>query len=393
MSHSPYTPHMLHAIRLAEQARWQTAPNPPVGAVIVHNGEIVAEGWHHGAGHPHAEIEAINQAKERHVPLIESTLVVTLEPCSHQGRTPPCVTTILEERIPRVVIGTLDINPEASGGAKALQEAGVDVITGVEEQACLDLIDNFIVWQTAELPYTLIKLACTLDGRIATRTGHSQWISSPESRKEVHFLRRHMDAILIGGKTFYEDNPRLTYRLDSADFEPRPQPLAVIVSSRLPEASTQYHLLNERPAETMFWTTVAAAASPKAEALRKLGVKVIGLPVLSPVRQGLGRNWARLDLHDGMKLLRQEFNCHHVLCEGGGKLALTLIKSSLAHELYLHISPKIIADNDAVPLFDGLCPDTIEEALQLRFTDVNCNNSDIIARLKFMPSHKENIGS
>lgn len=392
MSFSPYAPHMQRAIALASQSRWQTAPNPPVGAVVVHEGTVVAEGWHHQAGHAHAEVEAINQAKERHVALEECTLVVTLEPCNHQGKTPPCTAAILEAKIPRVVIGTADINPQASGGAKALAEAGVEVIVGVEDQACRDLIDNFVTWQTSELPYTLIKLACTLDGRIATRTGHSQWISCPESRKEVHFLRRHMDAIIVGAKTFFDDNPRLTCRLPEASMAPDQQPLAVIVSSRLPEASGTYHLLTERPHQTMFWTTVAAAASPKAEALRKLGVTIIGLPASENYHGGASRHWAKLDLHNGMSLLRKEFHCHHVLCEGGGKLALSLLQNKLAHELHLHISPKIMADNDAVPLFDGLCPDTVDEALQLRFTQITHNDCDIHATLKFRDTHKEDQG-
>lgn len=393
MNFAHYAPHMQHAIALATQSRWQTAPNPPVGAVVVHNDIIVAEGWHHKAGQPHAEIEAINQARERQIPLAECTLVVTLEPCNHQGQTPPCTTAILEAQIPKVVIGTADINPEAGGGAERLMKAGVDVVMGVEEQACRDLIDNFVIWQTSPYPYTLIKLACTLDGRIATRTGNSQWISGPESRQEVHALRRDMDAIVIGAKTFFDDNPRLTCRLPDTNISPEEQPLAVIVSSRLPEAGANYHLLVERPHQTMFWTTVAAAASPKAEALRKLGVTITGLPSLNAFERGVDRHWAKLDLNDGMKLLRQEWNCHHVLCEGGGKLALTLIKSNLAHELHLHISPKIIADNDATPLFDGLSPDTIDEAVQLRFATLKKNDCDIIATLKFTDSHKENKGS
>lgn len=390
MSFALYTPHMQHAIALAMQSRWQTAPNPPVGAVLVREGNIVAEGWHRQAGLAHAEIEAINQAKERHIPLDQCTLVVTLEPCNHQGKTPPCTAAIIEARIPKVVIGIPDTNPEAGGGAQTLTEAGIEVIMGVEEQACRDLIDNFTIWQTTPYPYTVIKLASTLDGRIATRTGNSQWISSQESREEVHRLRRHMDAVIIGAKTFFDDNPQLTCRLPNITVSPDEQPLAVVVTSRLPEAGANYHLLSERPHQAMFWTTVAAAASPKAEALRKVGATVIGLPVLAGHQRGLSRHGAKLDVQDGMRLLREEFHCHHVLCEGGGKLALTLIKSNLAHEFHLHMSPKIIADNDAVPLFDGLSPDTVDEALQLRFTSIRKNSCDLIATLKFTNTHKEN---
>ncbi|MDR2489008.1 MAG: bifunctional diaminohydroxyphosphoribosylaminopyrimidine deaminase/5-amino-6-(5-phosphoribosylamino)uracil reductase RibD [Desulfovibrio sp.] len=372
---------MLHALALAAQTRWQTRPNPCVGAVLVKNGVVVARGWHKGAGQAHAEINALDDARRQGVRPADCTLLVTLEPCRHQGRTPPCTDAILASGIRHVVIGALDPDPHAGGGAKLLRARGLQVETGVALDSCLDLIDDFITWQTTNLPYTLIKLAATLDGRIATRTGNSKWITSPETRARVHTLRRHMDALIVGGNTFYLDNPELTCRPDNADAPPG-QPLAVVVTSRLPDPESPLHLTRERPDSTIFWTTAAAAASPKAEALRRSGVRVIGL---SSRIQNSGRYHsirAELNLAEGLAYLRKECACHYVLCEGGGRLGLSLLDSGLARELHLHLAPKILGDNDARPLFDGRSPLRIEESLQLRITDAQPSGNDIMLNIR-----------
>lgn len=374
-----YQSFMQEAIYLALKARWQTLPNPSVGALLVRNNEVVAQGWHKGAGKAHAEIEVINFAKENNIPLEECTLVCTLEPCHHEGKTPPCTKAILEAGIKKVVIGAMDPNSDAAGGAVFLKENGVEVITGVEEQDCLDLIDDFVTWQSTELPYTIIKLASTIDGRIATRTGNSKWVSSEESRQTVHVIRRHMHAVIVGGNTFYHDDPQLTCRLFGVD--PEHQPLAVVVTSRLPDANSQYHLIKERPESTVFWTTVASAASPKAEALRKIGVTVLGLTSTPGLARGSGMR-SQLDLKEGLLHLRKELNCMYVLCEGGGRLALAFLENSFAHELHLHLAPKILGDNEATPLFDGRSPDRIDEDLQLRIVDMQKNSEDLLVTLK-----------
>ena len=380
---------MQRAIDLALQCRWQTAPNPSVGAVLVQDGQIVAEGWHRGAGQPHAEVEAIAAARAAGVSLPDCTLVVTLEPCNHQGKTPPCTGAIVEAGIQRVVVGAKDPNPIASGGSEFLQNHGVSVISGVCEQDCLDLVDDFITWQVTDYPYTIVKLASTLDGRIATRTGHSQWISSEESRLSVHSFRKRMDAILVGGNTFYHDNPKLTCRTLETGETSGKQPLAVIATSRLPEAGGNFFLLRERPEQTIFWTTITTAASTKAEALRKLGVRVMGLPSLSSTGQdGTQANSrtqgvrSQLDIREGLRVLRKEYGCLYLLCEGGGKLALSLLEKHLVRELHLHIAPKILGDNEATPLFDGRSPDTIDEALHFRLLDSFSNGHDLIMALK-----------
>ena len=382
--HSFY-PLMLHAVEIARQSRWQTAPNPCVGALLVKKGEIVASGWHKGPGQPHAEIEALRNAALKGIEPAECTMVVTLEPCRHYGKTPPCTEAVLKAGIRHVIIGALDPNPEASGGADILSAAGVQVETGIALDECLDLIDDFTTWQTTDLPYTLLKLASTLDGRIATRTGHSQWVSSPESRKLVHILRGMVQAVIVGGNTFYKDDPQLTCRLDDSCTHPAHQPLAVIVTSRLPDADDGYFLLRERPESTIFWTSVEAAAGKKAEALRRKRIRVFGLPYARPAQVGVQAaepEPSGLNLGIGLRYLRKEHNCFYVLCEGGGRLSLSLLQAELVQEMHLHLSPKVLGDNAASPLFDGLAPLRMDDALPLRILDMGISGGDAVITLR-----------
>ncbi|MDR0338837.1 MAG: bifunctional diaminohydroxyphosphoribosylaminopyrimidine deaminase/5-amino-6-(5-phosphoribosylamino)uracil reductase RibD [Desulfovibrio sp.] len=386
MSTHPYNDLMLKAVALAGQARWKTFPNPTVGALLVKDGVVAASGMHKGAGLPHAEIEALEDARNKGVNPAECVMVVTLEPCRHHGRTPPCTDAIIAAGIRHVVIGVQDPNPDAAGGAEVLRAAGVQVEMGAAQEECLDLIDDFITWQASRLPYTLLKLAATMDGRIASRSGHSKWISSAETRNRAHYLRRHMQAIIVGGNTFYQDDPQLTCRIspeDDPDMDPcAEQPLAVVVTSRLPEAGQPLYLLKNRAASTIFWTTVAAAASPKAEALRRMGIRVLGLPSEAKTNtRGFGMR-AELDVTEGFMHLREELGCHYVLCEGGGRLGLSLLDKGLAREFHLHLAPKILGDNQAIPLFDGRTPLNVEQALQLRITDAAPSGSDIVITMR-----------
>ena len=382
MTAHPYHHLMLQAVEIAAEYRWRTRPNPCVGALLVRDGKILARGRHKGPGLDHAEVDALKDAAANGVDPAGCVLVVTLEPCRHHGKTPPCTDAVLKAGIRHVVVGAEDPNPEACGGAEILRAAGVQVETGVALEACLDLVDDFLTWQQTDLPYTLLKLASTLDGRIASRTGHSKWISSPETRKRVHALRRHMQAIIVGGNTFYLDDPRLTCRVDGGEELCPEQPLAVVVTSRLPEAGRSMRLLRERPEQTIFWTTVASAASPKAEALRRNGVRVLGLPSHAKAGgRGQGMR-AELDLTEGLIHLRKELGCCYALCEGGGRLGLSLLDKGLAQELHLHLAPKILGDNEATPLFDGRAPVQIDEALALRITDAQPSGEDIVITLK-----------
>ncbi len=389
----PFYPFMLHALELSQAGRGRTAPNPCVGAVLVRNGQIVAEGWHHKYGGDHAEIEALKDAASKGVNPADCSMAVTLEPCAHHGKTPPCVDALLQAGIRHVVIGCPDPNPVAAGGAARLAAAGVKVESGVALSACRDNISDFLHWQNTPYPYTILKLASTLDGRIATRTGNSQWITSPKTRSAVHELRSYAQAVIIGGNTFYKDNPKLTFRpellTDEAKARCMPdgeasvrQPLAVVVTSRLPMADSSYHILRDRPEKAVFWTTAATSASPRAKAMREAGVKVYGLPSY-PRIDASGRGMrSELNLEDGFAQLREEFNCHYVICEGGGKLGMSLLRKGLAQEFHLHLGPKIFGDNEATPLFDGLSPTQIEEALSLRIVGTQISDCDLMIRLR-----------
>ena len=366
-----YEPFMRTAMALAERGRWQTCPNPTVGAVLVRDGSVLAEGWHHACGEAHAEVECLRDAAEKGVDPRECTLVVTLEPCNHQGKTPPCTDRILEAGIRRVVIGMRDPNPVAAGGVERLRAAGVDVIEGVCEQECRDLVADFLVWQEKKRPYLILKLASTLDGRIATRTGHSQWVSCAASRAGVHALRADIGhaggAIMVGGGTLRADNPRLTARTEKEN-SPQRQPWACVVTSRLPAVNSDCHLLRERPEQTIFISTPAVAASRLAHELRDLGARVLSVP---PLAKG------SLDMGSMLTRLHEEIACPYILCEGGGRLALSLLECGLVDEFHLHLAPRILGDNQAVPLFDGRTPLQLDEALQMRISDLRRCGDDV----------------
>lgn len=389
-----FAPAMREAINLAEQGRWLVAPNPCVGAVLVRNGGIVASGWHGVYGGPHAERACLANAAEQGVNPADCTLVVTLEPCNHYGKTPPCTQAVLEAGIRHVVVGCPDPNANSSGGIDFLRSNGVRVDVGVEETACRDLIADFTTWQNSDLPYVILKMASTLDGRIATRTGQSRWISGEASRRKVHELRAHIGqtggAVMVGGGTFAADNPALDARMGCGGGR---QPLAVIVSSHLPgpgvDGGPNFVLLQQRPEETVFFTSFEAAEQPAARWLESLGVRVWPVPFLentefSPAKgQGRGAD-RRLDIAAGLRRLRAECKSLYVLCEGGGSLGIFLLEQGLAGEFHLHLAPKILADDQAEPIFCGHSPLTMEQSLGMRIYRLEKTGEDahLILRVK-----------
>ncbi len=426
---------MRRAVELARRGRGTAAPNPCVGAVLARDGQVLAEGWHKKYGGPHAEVEALKDAASKGVNPADCVMVVTLEPCNHHGKTPPCVDAILNAGIRHVVIGCLDQNPVAGGGAARLAANGVRVESGVAADACSELIADFLHWQQRGMPYAILKLASTLDGRIAARSGHSQWVSGPQSRARVHELRRFAQAVLVGGQTFLQDNPQLTFRADvlaggacgatpegtGNNHEPAPiftpgllsgygslpeedaaQPLALVLTTRLPERPEEYFLLRERPHQTIFLTSHSVAASEQAKRLADSGARFMALPpapkatCLDASCSGAGHSGAAsnpgpnfapgtghgLDLAEAFTRLYKEFKCHYLLCEGGGRLGLALLQQRLAQEFHLHLAPKILADNRATPLFDGLAPATMAEALQLRLLSAIPCGDDLHLRFR-----------
>lgn len=358
---------MARALELAALGKGSTAPNPCVGAVLVRDGAVVAEGWHQRHGGPHAEVNCLADAKAKGVDASACTLYVTLEPCNHQGKTPPCTRAVLDAGVGKVVVGCADPNPRVEGGgADFLRRRGVDVTVGVQEQACLDMIADFQVWQFTGRTYNILKMAATLDGRIATRSGHPDWVSCQESRAAVHDLRSRVDAVVVGGATLRQDNPRLTVRLESR--VPDQQPLAVVVTSLLPEPGADLYLIRERPAETIFLTDAVNAASARAETLRSEGVRIWELPSGDEC----------LDLAPAFTRLRAETGCHTVLCEGGGRLAFSLLKQGLVDEFRYFLAPKVLGDAEGIPVFSGACVPSMEKALRLRLAGLQPSGQDLL---------------
>ncbi len=312
----------LHrACELALQGRGATAPNPCVGAVLVREGNIVAEGWHTRYGELHAEREALQDAQRKGVDPAQCTMYVTLEPCNHHGKTPPCTEAILESGVRSVVVGMRDPNPVAAGGLEFLQCHGVDVRVVPEKSAegvaCRDLLEDFIHFQTSTRTFLLLKLAATLDGKIAGTSGSPEKVTGPEAHVHVQALRRMAGAVIVGGQTLRADNPRLTRRpgSDGGKRADKTQPWAVVVTSRLPEADADLYLLRSRAEQTVFWTGMKEAESEKSEALRALGCRIWGLE-----SGGHG-----LDLAHGLTRLRAELDVFYALCEGGGRLAMSCV--------------------------------------------------------------------
>mgnify|MGYP001249962724 CR=1 FL=1 len=359
---------MARALELAERGRGFVTPNPRVGAVLVKDGAIVAEGWHKVFGGPHAEVECLRDAEKKGIQPAGCTMYVTLEPCNHFGKTPPCSRTLLETGLTRVVIGCLDPNPVAGGGAELLRQGGVSVTVGVLEELCREAIADFVVWKTKGRPYVTVKLGMTLDGRIATRTGNSGWVTCAASRTRVHALRAASQAVMVGGGTFATDNPQLTHRLDGGPLAANPQPLAVVVSRALPAPDAPYALLHDRPEQLVILTDAAGASSATAEKLAALGVRVWGLP-----KRDRG-----LDLVSGIARLRNEANVYTLLCEGGGGLAGSLLAQGLVDELVLFYAPMVLGDALAVPGFSGLTVPRLEDAAKFRFSAMEQVGDDLM---------------
>ena len=369
---------MRRAIELAERGRWRTAPNPTVGAVLVRDGEIVAEGWHQVCGQAHAEVNCLRDAAEKGVDTSLCDMYVTLEPCNHFGKTPPCSHAVLKAGVKRVFVGLPDMNAKAAGGAEFLRQNGVEVTVGLLEEECRELVADFITWQSTRRPYVILKMASTLDGRIAPKAGRSQKISNDASHAEVHRLREKVGlargAVLVGGNTFALDDPRLTARTDTVER----QPLAAVLTSRLP-SENGCALMRERAAESVFFTTEAQAASPAAAALRAKGARVYGV---GSSAKGTGKGL--LDVGQVLELLRTEEGCLYVLCEGGGRTALSLLEAGLVDEFHLHMAPSILADDEATPLFSGRHAESMEDALRMKAVSVSLAEGDVHIRFRAM---------
>jgi diaminohydroxyphosphoribosylaminopyrimidine deaminase/5-amino-6-(5-phosphoribosylamino)uracil reductase len=334
------------AAALALTAR--PSPNPRVGAILVKNGKVIAEGFHRMAGEDHAEAAALKKAGSR---AAGAELVVTLEPCHTTGRTPPCTDAIVAAGVRRVHVGTLDPNPAENGrGVEALRAAGIDVIVeeGPTEALCRRLIEEWALFITRHVPFVRIKAAVSLDGRIATAAGDSRWISSEASRKEVHRLRARHDAILVGLDTVVRDDPMLTVRGVSWKGPP-PWRIVADTHLRIPVRSKLVRTAAQVP------TFIACGANEKKEDLKRHGVQTLHCSIAD----------GRVDLADLVGKLGR-LSVTSVLVEGGSEIITSLIEKRLADAVTLYICPMIVGGKHAVPLVKGSGVEAIRDALRVR---------------------------
>ena len=341
---------MKVAYRLALKGQRTTSPNPMVGAVIVKNGKVLAQGFHHHRGGPHAEIVALKKTKQN---LNGAKLYVTLEPCFHFGCTPPCVNAILQSGIKEVVIGMTDPNPLTKGKSIAkLRKAGVKVQVGVLEDILSQMNESFVKYIKHKMPFVVAKTAQTLDGKIATRTGESKWITSAASRAYSHDLRNEFDAILVGINTVLKDNPSLSA---SDKFLKK---IVVDSSLRIPLSAK---LFKKTKAQDCFIATTQKANFKKRALLEKRGVHIIICPQKN----------SRVDLKWLMQeLARREMA--KILIEGGGQVIGAALKEKLVDNVLVFIAPKISGDQGEVSSIDGL--KTVKMNQIVRLNKLVCRN-------------------
>lgn len=315
--------YMRMALQMAEQTIGQTGVNPAVGCIVVKDGRIVGLGAHLERGKAHAEVHALNMAG---LEAEGSTVYVTLEPCSHFGQTPPCSDRLIQEKIKRVVVATRDPNPQVAGsGIARLRQHGIQVDVGILEQEARQLNEVFNKYIVTRLPFVTLKTASTLDGKIASRTGDSKWITNEAARAFVHALRHRHQAIMVGVGTVIADDPSLTARLSV----PALQPVRVIIDSMLRTPETAKVIQQCKEARTLIITTQSASAEKEAR-LRSLGVEII--------HSGVG---PKVDLAQAMKALG-ELEISSILLEGGGRLNGSMLEAGLIDKLVLFYAPKII---------------------------------------------------
>ncbi len=357
--------YMARALELAARGKGYTSPNPCVGALVVKDDQIIGQGFHSKAGGPHAEVVAINDAAARHPEkLADSTIYVTLEPCNHFGKTPPCTHKILNAGICRVVVACKDPNPVARGGIEFLRENGLEVVSGVMEQTGLTLIEDF-VWnvQNDTTPFVTLKCAATLDGYIATKTGDSQWITSQASRNFGHELRHQNDAILIGSGTLHGDDPSLTARIEGKQTR---DPARIILDTRLTIRENAKVVVQKSTAPTII-VTGPDGDSAKIRRLQEKGVQVLECPVFENL----------LDLNDLMIRLRK-LSITSLLVEGGGRVAASALAAGIVNKICYFLAPKILGGNDGIPVFSGAGPKKIKDVFELARVTTRKFGSDML---------------
>ncbi len=340
---------MRRALELAQRARGRTSPNPMVGALVVRRGKIVGEGYHSRAGHPHAEIEALRRAGDK---ARSADLYVNLEPCCHFGRTPPCTDAIIQAEIKRVFVGMKDPNSQVSGkGLRSLKAKGIVVVSGVLKEECLKLNESFIKVMKTGMPFVILKTAMSLDGKIATRSGDSRWITGKLARNHVHKIRNQVDAILVGTETVLKDNPRLTCRLETGAVK---HPVRIILDRRNRIPLTAKVFKNSR-FQKVIYVTGPDISSRRLKTLVYRKVEILN-----------GKS-SKNGFH--IKPLLKELanrGMNSILIEGGAELNASVVKAGVVDRVVAFISPVLIGGTQAPGFLGGQGVMKVNDAMNLK---------------------------
>lgn len=354
---------MLRAIELAERGRGFTNPNPVVGAVVVKDGRIIGEGYHEKYGQLHAERNALASLTE---PALGATIYVTLEPCCHYGKTPPCTEAIIEHGLAKVVIGSRDPNPKVAGkGARILRDHGIDVTEDFMMEECDRLNPVFFHYITTGLPYVVCKYAMTADGKIATREGLSKWITGEKAREHVHRLRHNLSSIMVGIETVLKDDPMLNTRLAGLT-----SPVRVICDSRLrlpPESNICRTAGELETIDVCAFTREDEDYLSRKSNLENRGVEVINLP----------GDDGKVDLRKLMRVLGER-KLDSVLLEGGGALNESAFRAGIVNEVLVYVAPKIFGGSDSPGPVRGVGVSTPQDAYALKLKDIRRFDEDIM---------------
>lgn len=352
---------MQMALDLAQKGQGFTSPNPMVGAVVVKDGQVVGCGYHHAAGEPHAEVNAIDDAGQA---ALGATIYVNLEPCNHTGRTPPCTQKIIQSGIQRVVVAMEDPNPDvAGGGIEYLKDRGLQVSLGVLQEEAQRLNEVFIKFISTRRPFVILKCATTLDGCIATRTGDSKWITNEQSRSYVHHLRHCVDGILVGIDTVKADNPSLTTRLDTG---PGVDPVRIILDSRLSIPEDARILRIDSDSDTIL------VVGSKVDSQKRAAVPKSGVRILKTQLKG-----SRIDMPNLMKQLGA-MGITSVLIEGGGRVIASALQSGIVDKIAFFYAPKILGGDDGISICRGEGPAAMRDSIAVKNISVQRFGDDVM---------------
>lgn len=350
---------MRVALGLAKKGEGFVNPNPMVGAIIVKGGRVIGEGYHTGFGQAHAEVEAFKNLSES---AEGSTLYVTLEPCSHYGKTPPCADLVISKKVDRVVIGTLDPNPLVAGrGINKIREAGIEVTVGVLENECRKLNEVFFKYIESKKPFVVMKSAVSLDGKIATYSGESEWITCEESLKRVHVSRGKYQSIMVGINTVLKDNPSLTCRLEG-----KKNPIRIVVDSNLKIP------LNSNVVRTAKDISLIVACTENADEKRIKELEALGVKIIVTNSKN-----NKVDLKELVNNLGK-INIDSIFIEGGGTLNYSALSEGIVDKVEFYIAPKIIGGVNSKTSVEGKGIDKLKNVFNISFSEVSRIGEDIL---------------